>query len=172
MKPAWVSLVILSILLCGSATAGPVSFERIVVDRTFRAEGVATGDVNHDGKLDILSGDVWYAGPDFKKMGEVRKVGSYDGTKGYSNCFANFAQDVNHRQSERPRKQVGVEEEPVEILRRCAPYVGIPVPECAEHEQHAPGIAPGVVVHAGATAEQALPGAVRAVHGVGVIEAT
>ncbi|MHC4170833.1 MAG: hypothetical protein ACYSWQ_28180, partial [Planctomycetota bacterium] len=45
--------------------------------------------------LDILSGDVWYVGPDFKKMYEVRKVGAYDGTKGYSNCFANFAQDVN-----------------------------------------------------------------------------
>jgi hypothetical protein len=96
MKAACVSLIVTLALLCSVSTvAGPVSFERIVVDGTFRAEGVATGDVNHDGKLDILSGDVWYAGPDFKKMNSIREVGTYDGTKGYSNCFANFAQDVN-----------------------------------------------------------------------------
>jgi hypothetical protein len=71
-----------------------VRFEKVILDKTFRAEGVAVGDVNHDGKLDILSGDVWYAAPDWK-MHEVREVGTYDGTKGYSNCFANFAQDVN-----------------------------------------------------------------------------
>ena len=96
MKSAWVSLLVVLSLLCSVSTAAQnVSFERIVVDRTFRAEGVATGDVNHDGKLDVLSGDVWYAGPDFKKMSAIREVGNYDGTKGYSNCFANFAQDVN-----------------------------------------------------------------------------
>jgi len=96
MKAAWVSLLVVLLLLCSVSTSAPkVSFERIVVDRTFRAEGVAVGDVNHDGKLDVLSGDVWYAGPDWKKMHAIRKVGTYDGTKGYSNCFANFAQDVN-----------------------------------------------------------------------------
>ncbi|GAJ16280.1 unnamed protein product, partial [marine sediment metagenome] len=44
----------------------------------------------------ITKGDVWYAGsgPDWK-MHEVRPVGQYDGTKGYSQCFANFARDVN-----------------------------------------------------------------------------
>jgi len=71
-----------------------VRFRKIVVDETFRAEGVAVGDVNHDGKTDILTGDVWYAAPDWK-MHEVRPVGQYDGSRGYSNCFANFAQDVN-----------------------------------------------------------------------------
>ncbi len=95
MKAVRVSLIIMLALMCSVSAAGPVSFERIVVDRTFRAEGVATGDVNHDGRLDILSGDVWYAGPDFEKMHEVREVGAYDGTKGYSNCFVNFARDVN-----------------------------------------------------------------------------
>ncbi len=95
MKAACIHLIVALTLLGSVSAAESVSFEKIVVDRTFRAEGVATGDVNHDGKLDILSGDVWYAGPDYKEMGEVREVGSYDGTKGYSNCFANFAQDVN-----------------------------------------------------------------------------
>ena len=96
MRAVWVSLLVILALLCSVSTAATkVSFERIVVDRTFRAEGVATGDVNHDGKLDILSGDVWYAGPDFEKMHSLRNVGTYDGTKGYSKCFANFAQDIN-----------------------------------------------------------------------------
>ena len=91
-RPALVILLAASFAV--SSPAGPVAFERIVVDTTFRAEGVAVGDINHDSKLDIFSGDVWYSAPDFK-MHELRPVGSYDGTKGYSNCFANFARDVN-----------------------------------------------------------------------------
>ena len=76
------------------SAAEPVAFGKTVVDTTFRAEGVAVGDVNKDGKMDILSGDVWYEAPDWK-MHEVRKVGKYNYAGGYSNCFANFAMDVN-----------------------------------------------------------------------------
>lgn len=95
MKTRWVFVfAALAFLCCTSMAAEQVQFEKIVVDKVFRAEGVATGDVNHDGKLDILSGDVWYSAPDWK-MHELRKVGTYDGTKGYSNCFVNVAQDVN-----------------------------------------------------------------------------
>jgi len=86
------TIIVLSFAVFGAAA--PVSFKKIVIDKTFRAEGVAVGDVNRDGKLDILSGDLWYAAPDWK-MHEVGPVGIYDGTKGYSNCFTNFAQDVN-----------------------------------------------------------------------------
>jgi len=84
------------LLFAVPSLAAEVRFEKIVIDKTFRAEGVATGDVNHDGKIDVMAGDVWYAGPgpDWK-MHEVRPVGQYDGTKGYSQCFANFARDVN-----------------------------------------------------------------------------
>lgn len=88
---------ILTILVLGLSpivASGEVRFQKIVVDKTFRSEGVAVGDVNRDGKLDILAGDVWYAAPDWK-MFEIRPVGQYDGAKGYSQCFANFAQDIN-----------------------------------------------------------------------------
>jgi len=95
MKTRWAFLLIVLGLFVGvPASANDVRFKKIVVDQTFRAEGVAVGDVNHDGKIDVLAGDVWYAAPDWK-MHEVRPVGQYDGSKGYSNCFANFAQDVN-----------------------------------------------------------------------------
>ena len=36
------------------ATGGEAEFKRIVLDKTCRSEGVATGDVNRDGKPDII----------------------------------------------------------------------------------------------------------------------
>jgi hypothetical protein len=76
------------------AAAGEVTFKKVQLDATFHSEGVATGDVNHDGKLDVLAGDVWYAAPDWQ-MHEVRKPGTYNPKKGYSQCFQNFAADLN-----------------------------------------------------------------------------
>ena len=82
-----------TVLGIGSLAAGEVRFKKTVVDKTFRSEGVAIGDINHDGKTDIFAGDVWYAAPTWT-MHEVRKVGAYD-PKGYSQCFQNFSFDVN-----------------------------------------------------------------------------
>jgi hypothetical protein len=70
-------------------------WEKITVDRTFRSEGIAVADVNRDGKMDLLVGDGWYAGPDFKQFQPIRKVGQYDPAKGYSQSFAVFADDLN-----------------------------------------------------------------------------
>jgi hypothetical protein len=72
-----------------------VEWKKTVIDKTFRAEGVAVADVNRDGKLDILAGEVWYEAPDWK-MHEIRKPGNYgDGAHGYSKCFASWTQDLN-----------------------------------------------------------------------------
>lgn len=95
MKITW----ILSVVMVGLVSVFPISakevrFGKIVVDKAFRSEGVAVGDVNRDGKLDILAGDVWYAAPNWE-MHEIRPLGKYDPSTGYSNCFAQFAQDVN-----------------------------------------------------------------------------
>lgn len=82
--------------------ADEAKFERIKIDETFRAEGVAVGDFNKDGKLDIAAGDVWYAAPDWKMTRfrqpltqQHKPTEAYDGTKGYSNCFASFTYDLN-----------------------------------------------------------------------------
>ena len=87
-------VMVLALVLGSVVGAAPVQFTKIVVDRTFRAEGVAVADVNRDGKLDIMAGEVWYAAPDWQ-MHEILPPGQYDGTKGYSKTFANYSCDVN-----------------------------------------------------------------------------
>src|SRR5579871_3335254 len=37
-----------------------ITWKKTVLDTKFRAEGVAVADVNKDGKLDVLAGEVWY----------------------------------------------------------------------------------------------------------------
>ena len=42
------------------------TFRKIVLDREFRSEGCAVADVNHDGKPDVLVGEIWYEAPNWK----------------------------------------------------------------------------------------------------------
>jgi hypothetical protein len=77
------------------ADAPAITWKKTQVDKAFRSEGVAVADVNKDGKMDILAGDVWYEAPDWK-MHEIRPPGNYgDGSAGYSQSFACFAEDIN-----------------------------------------------------------------------------
>jgi hypothetical protein len=80
----------------GAQPAGPatnVSWQRIVIDTKFRAEGVAVADINKDGKLDIIVGDVWYEAPDWK-MHVIRKDRAFDPAV-YSESFCVFVEDLN-----------------------------------------------------------------------------
>lgn len=98
-----IALVALAILAPGRGqgearrSEGPkITWKKTVLDKVFRAEGVAVADVNRDGKMDILVGDVWYEAPNWE-MHPIRKVGDYgDGSKGYSHSFACFTEDINH----------------------------------------------------------------------------
>jgi hypothetical protein len=71
-----------------------LTFKRTELDGTFRSEGVAVGDFNHDGRLDIAAGSVYYAAPDWKMVPIVEKAEEYD-PHGYSHSFCNFADDLN-----------------------------------------------------------------------------
>ncbi|GIW82543.1 MAG: hypothetical protein KatS3mg105_4350 [Gemmatales bacterium] len=93
MKSQMTGLLLLcAVIPCQADTIG---WRKIQIDKSFRSEGVAAADVNKDGKVDILAGDVWYEAPDWKRH-EIRPVGNYgDGSRGYSNSFACFADDFN-----------------------------------------------------------------------------
>jgi hypothetical protein len=84
-------LLLLAAPLCAETN---VEFKKTQLDPKFRAEGVAVGDYNKDGKLDIAAGPVWYAAPDWKMHNIVADVKEYD-PKGYSDCFNAWADDFN-----------------------------------------------------------------------------
>ncbi|HID20899.1 MAG TPA: hypothetical protein EYP14_00655, partial [Planctomycetaceae bacterium] len=72
--------------------SGPLRFRKIVLDRSFRAEGVAIADVDADGHMDVIAGEVWYQAPNWLRY-ELAQPGTYDGRRGYSRAFACFAED-------------------------------------------------------------------------------
>ncbi|CAN5424795.1 hypothetical protein BH11PLA2_BH11PLA2_44080 [soil metagenome] len=74
----------------------PLKFTRTTIDSKFQSEGCAVADVNKDGHMDVINGEFWYEGPDFKSKHEMQKPGEYgDGEKGYSHSFCVWMDDIN-----------------------------------------------------------------------------
>ena len=67
-------LPILFLFICHIATAqegatkgSQVQFRKHVISSQFVSEGVAVGDVNKDGALDVLAGNYWFEAPTWKR---------------------------------------------------------------------------------------------------------
>lgn len=93
-----VSTLTIPVLLHGADKEAPkMTWKKTIVDKAFRGEGVAIADVNKDGKMDLLAGDIWYEAPDWK-VHRIRpgKEDYRDGDKNvYSQTFAVWAEDLN-----------------------------------------------------------------------------
>jgi hypothetical protein len=71
-----------------------ISFKKHVLTTEFLAEGVAVGDVNQDGLIDVMAGAYWFEAPHWTRH-EMTKPVKYEYDKGYSNAFVCHALDVN-----------------------------------------------------------------------------
>src|SRR5688500_13680608 len=77
-----------------SASKTASQFKKHVLTNEFLSEGVAVGDVNKDGKTDVIAGSYWFEAPDWKQHEIVEGKSFKPGTE-YSDSFLNFSMDVN-----------------------------------------------------------------------------
>ena len=84
--------IALLLALAVPAAADAPRWKKVDINPKSVFEGAGAFDVDGDGKLDIVSGERWYKGPDFKQSFEVREV-SQTGT--YRNCFSTCPMDVD-----------------------------------------------------------------------------
>jgi hypothetical protein len=71
-----------------------IQFKKHTLTNDFISEGVAVGDVNRDGKLDVLAGLYWFEAPNWNRH-EITPAKAYNPAKEYSTSFLNYSMDVN-----------------------------------------------------------------------------
>ncbi|MCA8956400.1 MAG: DUF1080 domain-containing protein [Planctomycetes bacterium] len=69
-------------------------FSKRVLAKEFTCEGASFGDLDRDGKPDLIAGPYWYAGPEFKQRHEIYPPKTF-ATKGYSDNFFVFVHDFD-----------------------------------------------------------------------------
>lgn len=69
-------------------------FKKTTITRDFISEGVAVGDLNKDGKMDIVAGYYWFEAPNWIKH-EMAPSRTFDPRKEYCESFLNLGMDVN-----------------------------------------------------------------------------
>ena len=74
--------------------SGDIPFKKAVLFSDFVSEGVAVGDVNNDGIIDVMAGPFWFEAPNWTKH-EIYTPKLYVAEKEWSNSMLNFSLDVN-----------------------------------------------------------------------------
>ena len=99
-------VIFLASVLCYFPVQGQIKFEKKTIDKTYVSESAAVADIDKDGLLDVVAGDVWYKAPHWNRM-EIRPLGAYYGTlvdptkpRGsgaayYARCIGNYTQDID-----------------------------------------------------------------------------
>ena len=89
-------LVLITVMCNAQAVKGKTivpQFVKHVITTQFVSEGAAAGDINKDGRTDIIAGAFWFEAPTWKRH-EITRGDTFN-IMAYSNTFLNFTMDVN-----------------------------------------------------------------------------
>src|SRR5579872_3052248 len=70
-------------------------FQRQQLTDEYYSEGATFGDLNRDGKSDVLHGPFWWEGPEFTLRHEIYPPKPQN-RRGYSDNFFSWVYDFNH----------------------------------------------------------------------------
>ena len=83
-------------LLAGTCFSHPpVVFEKQVLTERYYCDGITAGDINSDGRPDIVAGPFWYEGPEFTKAHEIYEPVPLPPEESPSNSMFSFVHDFN-----------------------------------------------------------------------------
>src|SRR5262245_6374690 len=63
-------------------------FRRSQLTGDYFCEGASFGDFDRDGRMDVVSGPYWYAGPDFQRKAEIYSPKAQDLSRWADNFFS------------------------------------------------------------------------------------
>lgn len=88
------AILFFGLLLFTHSAQAQVTFKKHTISNSFISEGAATGDVNNDGKTDILAGIYWFEAPSWIR--HLIHADTLNSVPRYSTSFLNFCTDVNN----------------------------------------------------------------------------
>src|SRR5439155_9103945 len=90
------TLVLLILLTACAVVAAPLpSFQKQVLTDKYFCDGITAGDLNRDGKMDIVAGPFWYEGPDFKTKHEFYPAKEFPPPPSPTDSMFSYVHDFN-----------------------------------------------------------------------------